>query len=342
MESAIDAHLQCPRTRTRRVEDDFTPPYPLFSGRAPQAMTQVVIGYFGVQARDAPERLRKAFVAMNALFALSDGPRHRDTVKCLDASGYDTAITAAYWGDPPQFHRWLESPEVHRWWASDERLDDGVGYFREVMLPRDVQYETAYVSPSHLEGLGVVMGSASGEILEHGYWGSMRDRIALSQTDAMAPAGDLRILDDGGGRVSVLGHQNLAIIRSGQDWTATQGEERRIYLEDIEPPLRAGMSFLRDSGASVGCYCNRYVQHIDADGKPIEKSFGVSQWRSLAHLERWAESHPTHLEIFGTFLKYVPQLPNLRLYHEVSVFDAGAQRYEYINCHPATGLMARS
>jgi len=183
------------------------------------------------------------------------------------------------------------------------------------------------------------MGGVSGEIMEHGYWGSMRDRIPLSQTDTMSPTGGLSLRDDGNGRVTVHGHENLAVIRSGQDWTDTQGEERRVYLEDIEPTLRAGMDFLRDQGAEVGCYSNRYVQHIDADGRPVEKSFGISHWRSLADLERWAESHPTHLKIFGIFLKKVPELPNLRLYHEVSVLDAAAQGYEYINCHPGTGLL---
>jgi aldoxime dehydratase len=29
----------------------------------------------------------------------------------------------------------------------------------------------------------------------------------------------------------------------------------------------------------------------------------------------------------------------LRVYHEVSVLQANAQSYEYINCHPRTGLM---
>ena len=37
--------------------------------------------------------------------------------------------------------------------------------------------------------------------------------------------------------------------------------------------------------------------------------------------------------------RVVPQLENLHLYHEVSVFDSGAQTYEYINCHPKTGLL---
>jgi aliphatic aldoxime dehydratase len=339
MESAIDVHLKCPRTRTRRVGDDFQPPYPAFSARAPQTMTQVVMGYFGVQSRGGGEAMETAFKAVNALFDLPDGPDHRDTVRYIDGDGYDTVITVAYWGDTKQFSRWIDNPPNQAWWNADERLRDGVGYFREILNPRDAQYETAYSSPKHLEGVGVVMGGVSGEILEHGYWGSMRDRIPLSQTDTMSPTGALRVRDDGNGRVTVHGHENLAVIRSGQDWTDTQGEERRAYLEDIEPTLRAGMDFLRDQGAEVGCYSNRYVQHIDADGRPVEKSFGISHWHSLADLERWAESHPTHLKIFGIFLKKVSELPNLRLYHEVSVLDAAAQRYEYINCHPGTGLL---
>ena len=32
-----------------------------------------------------------------------------------------------------------------------------------------------------------------------------------------------------------------------------------MYLEDVEPVLRAGMEFLRDEGAAVGCFANRYV-----------------------------------------------------------------------------------
>ena len=135
------------------------------------------------------------------------------------------------------------------------------------------------------------------------------------------------------------GHKNLAVIRSGEDWSSTEGEEQRTWFEEIQPVLLEGMNFLRDDGLQVGCYCNRYVYHMDENGNRLEKGFGYSLWRSLAHLESWAESHPTHLRIFGTFLRLVQKLPNLKLYHEVSVFDADAQHYEYINCHPNTGMM---
>ena len=59
-------------------------------------------------------------------------------------------------------------------------------------------------------------------------------------------------------------------------------------------------------------------------------------------LERWSESHPTHVAIFGAAMKYLSQLgpaAKLRLYHEVTVARADEQFFEYLKCHPATGML---
>jgi aldoxime dehydratase len=187
-----------------------------------------------------------------------------------------------------------------------------------------------------------VMGSVSGEINEHGYWGSMRERFPVSQTDWIQPSGALTVTSgnpDEGGRVVVKGHDNIALIRSGQDWKHAPADQRLLYLDRIEPTLADGMSFLRDNGQAVGCYSNRFVQSIDIDGTLLEESYNVGHWSSLAALERWAESHPTHLRIFATFVNNAANLERIRLYHEVSVSDGSNQTFEYINCHPATGLM---
>jgi len=77
--------------------------------------------------------------------------------------------------------------------------------------------------------------------------------------------------------------------------------------------------------------------------QPTEKSFGQSWWHSLAALERWAESHPTHVRIFGAAMKYLTTLgpaAKLRLYHEVTVAGADEQFFEYCDCHPKTGMLA--
>ncbi|PUA20386.1 phenylacetaldoxime dehydratase family protein [Glaciimonas sp. PCH181] len=342
MESAIDKHLMCPRTRTRRIDDEYQPPFEAWVARADASVKQVVMGYFGVQTL-GQAKLGTACATLRQItesFMATDGPGHHDLAHYIDAEGYDNMVATAYWDDPEQFKRWEAQPEIANWWLSDERLSDGVGHFREIILPKVEQFETLLAFPEGMEGVAVIMGERSGEIQEHGYWGGMRDRIADSQTDAMLPLGELKTIAQSG-RVFVQGHENLTVIRSGQDWSETVDKERHLYLTQMEPTLRAGMDFLRDKGAAVGCYNNRYMQHVDAMGQRIEKAFSVSHWRSLGHLERWSESHPTHIEIFGTFMRLVMELGGelkWKGYHEVSVLKADEQRYEYINCHANTGL----
>ena len=139
-----------------------------------------------------------------------------------------------------------------------------------------------------------------------------------------------------------IGYEHCFLIRSGQDWGDTEASERKMYLGDVEPVLREGMDFLRDSGRSIGCYANRYMTVIAPDGTQTEKSYGMSWWKSLAALERWAESHPTHVRIFGAAMKYLSTLgpaAKLRLYHEVTVARADEQLFEYVDCHPQTGML---
>jgi aldoxime dehydratase len=186
------------------------------------------------------------------------------------------------------------------------------------------------------------MDNLSGEIQEHGYWGSVRDRIPASQNDWLQPGGELRIIAGdpaAGGRVVVQGHDNITLIRSGQDWAEADEQERQLYFNEMLPPLQAGMDFLRDEGHAHGCYSNRFVRNVDRDGNLLDIAYDIGFWRSLDRLERWAESHPTHLRIFTTFFRVVTGLQKLRLYHEVSVSDARFQTFEYINCHPGTGMM---
>ncbi|MES1265192.1 MAG: phenylacetaldoxime dehydratase family protein, partial [Variovorax sp.] len=269
MESAIAEHLKCPRTRHRRIEDDYVPPYPVWSARAPASVRQVVMGFFGVQSRGAAMQGRAcaALTRSARSFALADGPGHHDLAHYVDADGHDNMVAIAYWSDPAGFARWCATPEIDAWWRSEERLSEGLGHFREIASPRVEHYETMFNTPDRFEGVGVVMGGVSADIQEHGYWGSMRDRIPLSQTDAMAPSGARAVTAGApapGRRVRIAGHENIAMIRSGQEWTDTSGQERKLYLDEMEPVLREGMDFLRDQGLSIGCYSNRYMHHLDA------------------------------------------------------------------------------
>lgn len=340
MESAIPPHLQCPRTRQRRVPDDYAPPYPSYVARHAPSVLRVVMAYFGVQYRPSEVTAKAAADAlkeMTASFGATRGPGHWDRARWTDQAGFESVILAAYWDDVEAFDAWFSAHGAS--WSTVAR--DGIGTYTEVLRPHVERYETLFSNPDQPEGIAALAQGMSGMIMEHAYWGGARDRIPASQTDAMAPTGAASIVRDGN-RVRVHGHDNLCLIRSGQDWSDTQREERTMYTDDVEPVLREGMEFLRDQGASLGCYTNRYVVIENAAGQPTTKSYGMSWWKSLSALERWSESHPTHVAIFGAAMKYLSKLgpeAKLKLYHEVTVTRADEQFFEYLNCHDQTGML---
>lgn len=337
MESAIPAHLQCPRTRHRRVPDDYEPPYPSFVARHAPSVARVVMAYFGVQHIDAPGAADAALRDLAAAFAAPNGPGHHDRSRYRDEAGHTNVVCAGYWDDPARFEAWFAAHGAA--WTRTPRA--GLGTYSEIVRPAVQRYETLFSAPDRREGIATLAGGMSDLVIEHAYWGGARDRIPASQTDALQPAGALRIERDGA-RVTLQAHDHLCLIRSGQDWGDTDADERTMYQRDVEPVLRAGMDFLRDQGAAIGCYANRYVGVETADGRATEKSYGMSWWKSLAALERWAESHPTHVAIFGAAMKYLSALgpaAKLKLYHEVTVARADEQFFEYLNCHERTGML---
>jgi aldoxime dehydratase len=340
LESAIPDALRGTRQCPRRTPGSYTPPYPSYVARFSGDVGQVVMAYFGVQySGERTAAVDSALQWLLGSFAEPDGPRSWDRAQYVDGAGHLNIISIAYWDDPTAHARWRDA-------VGDRWLDSGdvsIGRFIESISPTVDRYETLFSAPDRREGIGVIAEDMSGEIEEHAYWGGVRDRIALGQFDTMKPSGVPGYRVDGD-VVRVIPQENICLIRSGQDWTDAPEAERDMYLGDVEPSLRAGMDFLAGpEGPSIGCLTNRYMTVLDPDGARIDKTFGMSWWRSLADLERWAQSHPTHLAIFGAAMKYLQTMgpaANLKLYHEVSVATAGQQRFEYRGCHPSTGMLA--
>ena len=46
------------------------------------------------------------------------------------------------------------------------------------------------------------------------------------------------------------------------------------------------------------------MDEVTLDGAPQSQTFGLALFLSMRQLEDWASSHPTHLAIFGSFLKW--------------------------------------
>lgn len=252
MESAIPLHLETPRTRHKRVPDDYQPPYPSFVARYKPGVNRVVMAYFGLQYRGtASAAATDALADIAARFAAKGGPSHWDRAQYVDQAGYENVVSVAYWDDIARFDKWF-APAREAWTGTQR---GGIGTFIEVLRPTVARHETLFSSLGRPEGVAAIAGGMSGEVQEHAYWGGMRDRIPLSQTDPMLPGGNPELIRDGA-RLRVQAHDNLCLIRSGQDWSDTETSERKLYLDDVEPVLREGMDFLRDDGLGIGCYAN--------------------------------------------------------------------------------------
>lgn len=209
----------------------------------------------------------------------------------------------------------------------------------------------------------------------------MRDRMAAAQTDPLigekafpnnnssSSSPELadkkekqEIIDTRSQRIHIPGRPNLAMIRSGQDWSNTTPHERSLYLDTMHPVLTKGMTFLRDHGSEVGCISNRFMTCTPKNSSSIttphintsttttcmttttttDRTFGLAYFDDLTSLEGWSKQHRTHLDIFARFLSYAAELQNqvsLRLFHEVMVLKPEQQFFEYVGCHDGTGML---
>jgi aldoxime dehydratase len=323
---------------------DWTPPAPAWAVSFAQQTKPVVMAYFGTQL---PARDGKAVAPpILKFFTGADAPLNFENARFIDRSGRANLITSAYWTDPASYERWRQSSGFESWWNDRARTSDSAGHFREILTIPPDRFETIF-SLGIIIGVAKVGGPVVGPIREHSYWGSMRDRILASANDDLRSSYGERLPREGssatqGRRLRVAVPGNLAVIRSGQDWTAVTGDELAEYNESVRPALVEGMTFLRDNPHETGCCDLRFAEETDNDGAPLMKSFGLGYFLTLGHLEKWASTHPTHLAIFSRFLKMVPKYGadlKLRLWHEVSVLPASGQDFEYINCHPDTGLL---
>ncbi|SEH56930.1 MULTISPECIES: phenylacetaldoxime dehydratase family protein [unclassified Leifsonia] len=340
LESAIPAHLRVEGSRSPRGDDGRTPPYPSYSARFPETVRAVACAFLGVQsARPLSTAARAASAEIWELCSGENGPSSRERATHTDEQGFDNLVIIAYWDDVEAYRRWFTGNRDSVIGSNAELADHG--RWIEAVTPAATGLETLYSSNTFPEGVAQVAADGfSADIREHGYWGSMRDRLPRSQTETLDPEGAPSV-PGGSGIIHVEPHENLAIIRSGQDWSGCEQPERDSYFGDVEPHLRAGMDFLTAGGSSIGCYANRYLTSTGADGGLLPQTFGLSFWRSLEDLERWASSHPTHLAIFGSAMRFLQANAGarLRLSHEVYVLRREEQHFEYHNCHPTTGML---
>ena len=278
-------------------------------------------------------------------------PSFWEVVSVVDKNLAFNIAVIAYWPSTQVHKQWEEQSGFKAWWDGLTPGNQGHGWYQEVFSPTLDRFETVFSNNAAPEGAANMQEKISGEMLEHAYWGSMRDRLGVAQDDQL-PGEKWGSTANGthshgnttSSRVRVPGKKNLTVIRSGQDWSGTLPEERKLYLETMHPVLIKGMNFLRDEGREVGCYSMNLWDVVDPKtyDASLERTYGLGFFDDLSSLEYWSKSHQTHINIFGGFLMYAKKLENnisLRLFHEILVLQPSQQFFEYIGCHDQTGML---
>jgi hypothetical protein len=352
LESAIPEHLVQERTRPVSTPANYEPPFPAYSARFPRETKDIVMAVIGAQYPSAAENDGKAIPKLLEFIEKAPEavrPSFHEQASVTDHRGAYNITVLAYWPTKAAYTEWTSASGFQQWWDGLKPEEEKHGWSLEVFFPSVDRFETVFSDNTVPEGAAHMRQTVSGPLREHVYWGSMRDRLAVSQADDLV--GETASMHGGRSnaethkRVRVPGKQNLAIIRSGQDWSNTYPEERKLYLETMHPVLIKGMDFLRDEGDKVGCYSCRFMSIVDPATQKADKdrTFGLAFFDDLSSLEKWSKEHKTHLDIFGGFLQYAKQLENnvsLRLFHEVLVLKPDQQLFEYIGCHDGTGMLA--
>lgn len=342
LEEAIPAHLMRERTCPRSGPPGFIPRHASYSARFSADVTALPMIYVGLQFPPGTEA-GPAIQLIESGIAGPHGPEFSDRAYFVDKSGFENLVFALYWRGAENFRRWRISV-AEDWWHSGLAIDGPIGAFQESYQPSVMDTETTF-SHQHPEGYAVLADKMSGKTDTHEYWGSARDRIPRAQFDELIPGKAIvttQVAEETRGqKIVVKPGDNLCLLRSGQDWSETSDEERAFYLQKVKPFLEIGMAELSESGSKLGCYFNRYMQLEGRDGQ-LEKTYSLSAWRSLSDLENWVKAD-THLQIFGAGIRHYKKAGDearLRLYHEMMVLKAGAQSFEYFNCHRNTGMLS--
>lgn len=258
LESAIPEHLRVERTIPANTPKNYQPPFPAYSARFPKDAKGLVTAIIGVQHPKPTETRSKEYQQLINFVEKPSGkskPKYWEAASVTDNRGFHNEVVIPYWSTKEDYDLWRSESGFAPFWDGLD-AEGEVGWFLEVFLPSMDRFETVFSDNVEPEGAANMRTGVSGTLQEHVYWGSMRDRLAAGQTDPLAgEKANIKSAAKLNGepdtqerRIKVSGRKNLAMIRSGQDWSNTNAHERKLYLDTMHPVLIKGMNFLRDQG----------------------------------------------------------------------------------------------
>ncbi len=320
---------------------NWTPPAPAWTSLWKTDEENLVCGLFAIQGQhSAPldDWAKKAFTGEFSPKLLEQG-------MFTDKAGITNYLYIAYWF-ASDYKTWWQQSAANSWWASP-LLDEGdISVWREVFTMPHQRFETLH-SSENAHGAARLSPSLEGPMMEHGYSGAARDRIPCSSSQDIKNDNSiwehLQVnVENKSNRIKLSPPKNMCVIRSGQDWTHCEEDEKEYYLTNVHTVLKKGMDYLSNNPVKTHCASMRFITKTDGNWCSVEQTFGLGYGNDIYAFENWAKSHPTHIAIFDRFMgmveKYNVDL-KLQLWHEVTLIPEQDCEFEYINCHGQTGLL---
>lgn len=328
------------------------PPIPRWKLQLPNGADRVFTTYIGVQPHNREvSTLDAARKAEDACSHWLQNASHAPVLaeKFVVDAGDDikgSTTWVAYWMDADIWKKGLDDLNLPELYAQLGDARSSVGIWSEAFETAAGRLETNYSGLDYLPGLGKIPGSDRQRHKLSAYWGAARDRLPGSGWDAFervdesicappspTPAGF-------GERLVGTNYDNMTHIRSGQFWENTDDVERAAYEQKLEPTLMKGLDYLWENPSESGNCGLRFLRNLAADGHALRETCGAGFFRSLADLEKWSKSHPTHKAIYAGLMKHAKEFGptrKLRTWHEVSILKKGEAHFDYVNCLPETG-----
>ncbi|QDL93313.1 phenylacetaldoxime dehydratase family protein [Paroceanicella profunda] len=339
-------HVEYERTVPARKPDGHAPAAPRYALGWNKPVSAIISDYFALQGEELNWSQERAFFdRARESFDHPFGPDSSEIMRAKDERGMTNAVVVAYWTDPVKHARWAAGSPLVAWLKEDARLTDTTGTWREtISVPYD-RHETIYSENWYRIGIGQTDGSVIVSSAANGYFGAARDRIPLAAIDRLeSPHGERapqsKPVAGRGQRLLVTAPVNMVTLRSGQYWAIADAEQLGDYIENMRPRLLTGTDYLGEHKQETGTLSLLVLANLDDDGTERRESCVVAHFLSLAHLEAWSAAHKTHLDIYRHAIamnrKYKEQRQFVS-WHELFVLQTAT--FEYVNCHPDTGLL---
>lgn len=321
--------------------ETFVPPYPAHTTLFPDDWPDFVMTQLAVQA--APGHDPSALLEeVEAALAQDSAPLQYERCRATDAAGYLNEIYLAYWRSREAYETWLENPAVDAFLS--RRRSGVLGLWRESIVAPAGNLDPNGLLPRHEWGIGRHLTQSWERY--HSYYGSMRDRMPNGRTPEIEGVAETlvpRRADSFGRCLAIRPPHNLCFIRNISGWASATEEQQHAFVTEVFPNYLKGVAYLRDNPLLAGCIGARACETVAtayANGLQAET---LAWFTSLAALEAWTHSHPTHAAIHRSVFEFTQKFGFdivMNMGHEVIVVPQAGLSAIYDNCHPQTGFLA--